>query len=199
MDVFFDLEFTGLHQHTSLISIGCVAEDGRMFYAESTEYNTTQINPWLKENVIANLQLGELEPGHDDLPRMSTSDKLWTILGKEWQIRKWFKEWINFPGYGQVEMWGDVYAYDWMLFCELFDGPDPAERLPKNIYYIPFDIATLMKIKGVDPDISREIFSGLPGLRRHNSLDDARLIQACHAKLILVSDVLGRNAAKALT
>ena len=38
MRIFFDTEFTGLHQNTTLISIGCIDENGRTFYAESTDY-----------------------------------------------------------------------------------------------------------------------------------------------------------------
>ena len=33
MKIFFDTEFTGLHQHTTLISIGLVDEVGISFYA----------------------------------------------------------------------------------------------------------------------------------------------------------------------
>ncbi len=52
MRVFFDAEFTGLHQHTTLISIGLVAEDGREFYAEFTDYDEGQVDSWLEKNVI---------------------------------------------------------------------------------------------------------------------------------------------------
>ena len=51
MRVFFDSEFTGLRQDTTLISIGLVAEDGHMFYAELTDYDRNQVYPWLEENV----------------------------------------------------------------------------------------------------------------------------------------------------
>lgn len=39
MKIFFDTEFTGLQQNTSLISIGLVTEDDRSFYAELVDYN----------------------------------------------------------------------------------------------------------------------------------------------------------------
>lgn len=39
MNIFFDTEFTGLHKNTTLISIGCVDENGRTFYAELTDYD----------------------------------------------------------------------------------------------------------------------------------------------------------------
>ena len=41
--IFFDTEFTGLHQKTTLISIGLVSEDGREFYAELTDYDKSQV------------------------------------------------------------------------------------------------------------------------------------------------------------
>ncbi|WP_376716592.1 hypothetical protein [Vagococcus carniphilus] len=57
MKVFFDTEFTGLHKDTTLISIGLIAENGNKFYAEFTDYDKTQIDDWLQENVINNLYL----------------------------------------------------------------------------------------------------------------------------------------------
>ena len=53
--IFFDTEFTGLHQGTTLISIGLVSECGKTFYAELTDYDKSQIDEWLQENVIEKL------------------------------------------------------------------------------------------------------------------------------------------------
>ena len=52
MNIFFDTEFTGLHQNTSLISLGAVAADDRSFYAEFNDYNPAQLNPWLLAHVM---------------------------------------------------------------------------------------------------------------------------------------------------
>jgi len=54
---------------------------------------------------------------------------------------------------------------------------------------IPFDICTLMKIKGIDPDINREKFAlngkDVPNnVAKHNSLWDAKIIKKCYEKLI---------------
>ena len=57
--LFIDTEFTGLHKGTTLISIGIISECGRRFYAELTDYDKTQLNDWLNENVIASLYLTE--------------------------------------------------------------------------------------------------------------------------------------------
>jgi len=47
-------------------------------------------------------------------------------------------------------------------------------KIPSNVYYIPFDVCTLFKIKNVDPDINREEFiSDRLDIRsnyKHNSL-----------------------------
>lgn len=71
MKVFFDTEFTGLHQHTTLVSIGCVAENGRTFYAETNDYDYCQTDEWFDKNVLPNLRLNIHDgrawtfPGHD--------------------------------------------------------------------------------------------------------------------------------------
>ena len=67
MKIFFDTEFTGLHQDTTLISIGMIAEDGRELYCELNDYDKTQIDNWLKENVIANLyNTNPINPAYRD-------------------------------------------------------------------------------------------------------------------------------------
>ena len=66
MKIFFDTEFTGLHQHTTLISIGLIAEDGRKFYAEFNDYDKSQVDEWMQENVINNLKFKEPNIGEDE-------------------------------------------------------------------------------------------------------------------------------------
>lgn len=175
--VFFDTEFTGLHQKTTLISIGCVAEDGRTFYAECNDYATDQVNDWLRENVIAHLRWtrggGEV-PGRWPVPTGEGHAALWSnsrIVSDE--LRAWLHQ------FDSVEMWSDCLAYDWVLFCDLFAG---AMHIPKNVYYIPFDLATLFKFKGIDPDINREEYAGMAGGDKHNALWDAHVIRVCYER-----------------
>lgn len=169
--IFFDTEFTGLHQETTLISIGLVSEDGRAFYAEFDDYDKSQVDDWIKENVIDNLLFaGKTE--------FKLEDKFWEIRGAKYQVKKYLEEWLS--QFDTVEMWSDCLAYDWVLFNDIFGH---AFDIPKNVYYIPFDICTLMKIKGIDPDINREEFSGIDG-DKHNALHDAEVIKACYKKLI---------------
>ena len=190
MKIFFDTEFSGLHQNTTLISIGMISEDGRKFYAEFNDYDKTQVDSWLQENVIDNL-LFKAPPKNQQEYYMSsrTEDNIigndlyesynLDMRGSTEEIKVELEKWIS--QFDSVEMWSDCLAYDWVLFCQIFGQ---AFNIPKNVYYIPFDICTMMKLKGINPDISREEFieSSVSGMK-HNALYDAKVIKACYEKL----------------
>ncbi|WP_270167568.1 3'-5' exoribonuclease domain-containing protein [Paenibacillus sp. SYP-B4298] len=193
MKVFFDTEFTGLHQNTTLISIGMVAEDGRFFYAELNDYDVSQVGEWLKSNVIEKLLFQAPPEGQHEYwaqSRVKPDVSLHTawnlqMRGNMAEVVDSLREWLT--QFDNVEIWSDCLAYDWVLFCDLFGG---AMRIPDNVYYIPFDICTLFKAEGVDPDISREEFAAGwlddPGEapQKHNALWDAKVIKACYRRLI---------------
>jgi hypothetical protein len=181
MTVFLDSEFTGLHQYTSLISIGLVDENDRTFYAEFIDYNRMYVDDWIRDNVIANLIYNDSEIKF--LPIVN-EDKNVIIKSDMTDIKNSLEDWLS--QYDSVEIWSDCFSYDQMLFNQLWGH---AFSIPKNIYYIWFDIATLMKIKGVDPDISREEFVGYLSFvqtSKHNSLHDAKIIKACYEKLMMM-------------
>lgn len=187
MKIFIDMEFTGLHQKTSLISIGLISEYGHKFYAEFTDYDKSQINDWLRDNVINNtLYISRGLPNFasvlDDYCNDSNIPSIKMFSDKNTIVDK-LKEWLS--EFDDIEIWGDCLAYDWVLFCELFGG---ARNLPKNISCIPFDISTVMKIKGINPDISRERFASkgnkLEPSKLHNAIDDAYNIKKCYERLI---------------
>lgn len=181
MKIFFDTEFTGLHKNTTLISIGLVSEDGRTFYAEFTDYDEAQLNDWLKENVIKNLHL-------DNWLRHNGNYDDMKVRGNKEDIQTKLRDWLN--QFDSVEMWSDCLAYDWVLFNDIFGT---AFDIPEQVYYIPFDICTLFKIKSIDPDINREEFakSNLVKIAfqkgaKHNALWDAYVIRECYNKLELI-------------
>lgn len=174
MRLFMDCEFTGLHQNTTLISLGIVTEDNRHFYAELTDYDKLQVDSWIAENIISKLKYsGTPEPILIGPSIDMCADRI--------RVTDALKLWLR--DFDKIEMWGDVLAYDWVLFCQLFGGG--AECLPRNIYYIPFDLATLFKLNGVDPDVHRVCYSET-GLfeGRHNALTDAMVIKACYERLM---------------
>ena len=183
MKVFFDTEFTGLHQNTTLISIGLVTEDGKTFYAECGDFDNLQIDDWLQANVLEKLFFHGREV--KGWCNCSTENKglynqTTEAYGHKGFIADCLVDWLS--ELGDVEIWSDCLSYDWVLFNQLWGH---AFKIPKNVYYIPFDICTVFKLKGVDPDINREEFAGLPGNNKHNALWDALVIKACYEKLMV--------------
>ena len=178
--MFFDLEFTGLHQNTSLISIGIVSEEvikneeGKFvasdagscqyFYAELTDWDRTQSNDWLEENVISELL------GCPEAPCM-TKEQL-----KE-ELTKWLSE------FDQVQFVGDVNHYDWVLFCNIFGT---AFDIPSNVYYMPLDLATLFYANGIDMDINRAEYASSSRVSAHNALSDAIIIRKAYNKCMKI-------------
>lgn len=177
--LFFDTEFTGLHQETSLISIGIVSENGNSFYAELNDFDEKQIDSWLEKHVIKNLKFNSSErfcrKFNEDKDGYSVELKC-DFLELKIQLMDWFSQ------FDYVEFWSDCLSYDWMLFCQIFGG---SLNLPSFIYYIPFDICTYFKVKGINPDINREFFANLEelALEKHNALFDAKVIFECFKKL----------------
>lgn len=183
--VYFDTEFTGLHQKTRLISIGLVTEDHHSFYGEFNDFERGFVydedRVFFQEQLLPKLSY----QGQDDLVYHHSlpNDPYYEIevcgdqLHVRQQLTDWFKKVLEDH---QAQMWSDCLAYDWMLFCGIWHH---ALSLPPYIHYIPMDLATLLQIKGVDPDISREQFAAdgahLALMQKHNAAWDARIIKLC--------------------
>jgi hypothetical protein len=173
--IFYDSEFTGLHQHTTLISIGLASECGQQFYAEFSDYAKNQCDDWIAENVLKHtrwLQSGQTQAVN------SKENNLQLCFGTTENVREALTQWL--AQFKQIEIWADCLAYDWVLFCQIFGG---ALCVPQQIFYMPMDLATVFKIKGLNPDCSRAEFANVDSLTLHNALDDALLAKACYEKL----------------
>ena len=55
MRYFYDTEFIDDGRTIELISIGVVAEDGREYYAVSTEFDPDRAGSWVRKNVLPKL------------------------------------------------------------------------------------------------------------------------------------------------
>jgi hypothetical protein len=179
--IFLDTEFTGLHQNSTLISLGMVAETGEKFYAEFADYDKSQLTDWLQENVIKKLH-GSLPPSE----KVIINSDFVQLQGSRMQIAGLLKEWLT--RFKTIEIWADVLAYDWVLFCELFGG---ALDIPENIFFAPFDLSTVFRIKGIiepadkyNKDISRFEYAGVENTGQHNALEDAKVQMICLEKLM---------------
>jgi hypothetical protein len=175
MKVFFDTEFTGLHKDTTLISIGCVDENGRTFYAEFTDYDKSQCDDWIQKNVIDNLVFNKVEAIIND------GDGYYNIKSNKARIREAFAEWLQV--YDDVELVSDVCHYDMVLLIDIFGT---AFDLPRGVnaacHDINQDIARYYGISEIDAfdksreDIVKEAGASINGLK-HNSLYDAKVIK----------------------
>lgn len=190
--IFLDTEFTGLYQDTELISIGLVSECGREFYVELSDFDIRKCDGWIIKNVLANLlYIEDEEHTHKVVEYLAStrgvipsneSGPIFKAKTSVSDLRETLTLWLS--AFEAVEVWSDCLAYDWVLFCTIFGG---ASHIPDNVYYIPFDLATMFKIKGVDPDISREEYCGLAGTReKHNAFFDAGVIKECWDRVRLL-------------
>lgn len=175
MKIFFDMEFTGLHQKTTPISIGMVSESGLEFYAEFTDYDDSQVDEWIHENVIGNLVMSDYEDGL--FPPVTTA-----VLGTKNEVAVELRRWLR--QFDFVEMYSDCLAYDWVLFCDIFGHaffiPENVSRAPHDINQ---DIAYYLGISENEAfDISREDLAGFSHHNKHNALWDARIIQTCYSR-----------------
>ena len=191
MKVFFDCEFSGLHSGTTLISIGLMSEDNKMFYAELNDYDKSQVDPWIEEHVIKNLlfEKNRFEPDRQFIPVFAEN---YCMLGNKEKVKQMLTKWLS--QFDSVQMWSDCLAYDWVLFNNVFGT---AFDIPENVNYIPQDICTLFYACDIDPDLSREEFVygenyNKPELKylfdqstyKHNALYDAYTIKECYNQLM---------------
>ncbi len=180
MQIFLDTEFTGLNQNTTLISIAMFIDDNNYFYAELNDFDKSQIFSWLTENVISKLEF------YDKISFFNQVGNSVKMKSDSSEVKEILSNWLK--QYDVVEIWADVLAYDWVLFCNLFGG---ALNLPKNVFYIPFDLSTLFRTKGfINPknnyekDIDRFQFVGVANSNQHNALIDTIVEKKCYEKLM---------------
>lgn len=189
MKLYFDTEFTGLRKDTTIISLGIVDENNRSIYAEFTDYDKSQIDPWLKKNIIDKTLYLSKKEIPDDIYIKDGNET--TIVSTKLGNRKNLLEWIAFYGNEEIQFVSDVSHYDMVLLIDaLFDS---ALKMPKNIsavcHDINHDIARYKNISMIDAfDLCREDLLTSKELSKikgdkHNSLYDAKVIKAIYEKI----------------
>ena len=109
---YIDTEFIEYQKTIDLISIGIKCEDGRTFYAESTEFNLSKASEWVKENIIPKLLHQNKKPFID-----RNSKNSFAMFSNNKRIADMIKIFI---GNDIPEFWGYYADYDWVVFCWLF-------------------------------------------------------------------------------
>ena len=179
--IFFDTEFTGLHKGTTLISIGLITDEGERFYAELTDFDESQCDNWIQQNVLDDLIL----TGNETLAKTLGEDKMTTVvLGNKNEVRAELLKWLD-DFSDDIQFVSDVCHYDMVLLCDLI--AETSILLPSYInpfcHDITQDIATILDISEADAfDFSRENLLknrgiSLPKGQKHNALYDAEVIK----------------------
>ena len=132
MKYWLDTEYIEQMHSLDLISIGLVAEDGREFYAESSEVDWGKASRWVLQHVR---------------PRLTGRGMPYEEIG--YAIRRFT------DGDKQPVFWGYFPAHDWVLFCGLFGGMN---ELPFAFPHLCLDIKQLAIELG-SPDLPPQLDS----------------------------------------
>ena len=100
MRYFYDTEFIEDGRTIELVSIGIVAEDGREYYAVSTDFDASRATAWVRDNVLDKLPT----PGAPVVP--STPSARSPVLPHSSR--------------DDVELWAWVGAYDHVVLAQLW-------------------------------------------------------------------------------
>lgn len=172
--IFIDTEFTGEHAYTTLVSLGVVTLDGQEFYITLNDYDEEQVTDWLEENVLADVD-------SDKSVDSKTAYQLLHAFLSDYSDGR--------PLY--VVSCG--LLQDYILMLELFKYSQPDREyfhalhcLPDYLnHYAAIDLNTLFRVCNIDPSVNREEFAGFEtSLKRHNALDDAKVVRGCFLNLM---------------
>lgn len=161
MRYFYDTEFIEDGRTIELVSIGIVAEDGREYYAVSTDFDSSKANAWVRDNVLAKLP--------------SPNDAVWKSRET---IRSEVHGFLT-AGRRTPELWAWVGAYDHVVLAQLWGD---MTGLPREIPRYTRELKQYWEMAGRP---------GLPKAPddNHDALVDARhnlaKFRACHEMLPL--------------
>jgi len=112
---FYDCEFIEDGRTIELVSIGVACEDGREYYAVSTEFDPSRAGAWVRRNVLPKLP----SPAH---PAWRSRQRIRDDLMKFFVPR---------PGI-RPELWAWIGAYDHVVLAQLWGTmPEFPDALPR--------------------------------------------------------------------
>jgi hypothetical protein len=144
---FYDTEFIDDGRTIELVSVGVVAEDGREYYAVSTEFNPDLAGRWVRTYVLPKLP--------------SPSSPVWRSRA---QIRADLEGFFGIDGDEPIELWAWIGAYDHVALCQLWG---PMTGLPPAIPRFTHELRQLWEDRGC-PELPP------PPSDAHDALVDAR-------------------------
>lgn len=200
MKLFMDTEFTGLNKDTTLISIGIISEYGNFFYAEFNDYNQSQVDEWISDNVISNLKYNDKNTFYKAEEGIINKIKIVNVSMKNNKkaIKNELITWLNSLDNYNIEFILDVGFYDFVLFNDIFGSAFDTPSHCNDVYHdINQDIALKLKVSDQKAfSINREqlltnensrkynyICKSIGFNDKHNSLTDALLCKTLYYQL----------------
>jgi hypothetical protein len=175
MRVFYDCEFLEDGRTVDLISIGLVADDGREYYAVSSDADWERIrkHDWLMRNVVPHLPITGRQSIETYLaaspnvhPRPSVDlvdvDRTDSQVKPRWVIANEVRDFMQSTP--DVELWAWYGAYDHVALAQLWG---PMICLPRGIPMYTNDLRSECHRLG-DPEMPEQPAG------EHNALADAR-------------------------
>lgn len=155
MRFFYDTEFIENGTTIDLISIGMVCEDGREFYAISTEFQESRANAWVKKHVLP-----KLPPRSDSawMDRATLRRKLYDFLVPSGLPAR------RLADSERPELWAWVGAYDHVALAQLWGD---MTQLPRELPRFTHELKQLWELAG-KPALPS------PPANAHDALADAR-------------------------
>lgn len=152
---FYDTEFIEDGRTIDLVSIGIVAEDGREFYAVSTDFDERRAGHWVRRNVLP-----QLPPRSDPawMSRSTLRERLYAFLLPGHRPGDWL------AAAERPEMWAWIGAYDHIAFAQLWGD---MTGLPRELPRFTRELRQLWEDAG-RPQLPEEPTNA------HDALADAR-------------------------
>lgn len=164
MKHFFDTEFIEHAGGIQLVSIGIYSENGNTLYIESSSFDPSLADDWVKENVLAKLIYG----GTDNVVENSKPSGMLNIKGvsPEDNIKKHIITFLEKDS--SPEFYAYFASYDWVVFARLFGR---MIDLPKNFPMWVIDLKQMMWERGLTKEWKQQMCPDPEG--EHNALVDA--------------------------
>jgi hypothetical protein len=122
---FYDLEFGDTESVVTVVSVGVVAEDGREYYAVSSEFDPMAVHPWVWDHVLP-----QLPPASTWKPRATIAAELEAFFGSD------------------PVWWAWYGAYDHVALCQLWGA---MTSLPRPFPRFTLDVRQLWEHLGRPP------------------------------------------------
>ncbi len=143
---FYDTEFHEDGKTIDLISIALVSDDGREYYAVSSEFDEARCNDWVKANVLPHLP-----PRDTWKPRHQIAAEIRVLLTHNGD---------------RPELWAYFGDYDHVALCQLYGR---MIDLPNGFPFYTLDLKQMMRAHGV----TKEQLPAQTG-NEHDAMADAR-------------------------